>query len=271
MNDKQLTGNLAALGGNRRSFVKKLGIAGAVLGAVAESNVAKGQSTTSTGYTDFDIVNFALNLEYLEAEYYLRAGGELARTAPASAAEPDSFVYRPSDPTPSVGGPLLQGPGKQADNTALEARPDVLTYTSEPLAADTDLAGPVSARIFVRTGRAQADLFVRVCDVGPDGVSLNVVDGIRRLSPETVPGPDAEPGDDGVLAVEVELFPTAYRVRAGHRLRVQVSGGAFPRFARNLGNGEPFGSATTARQCQFEIFRDAAHPSLVRLPVLVRP
>lgn len=72
MNDKQLTGTLATLGGNRRSFVKKLGLAGAVLGAVAETNVAKGQST-STGYTDFDIVNFALNLEYLEAEFYTMA------------------------------------------------------------------------------------------------------------------------------------------------------------------------------------------------------
>ena len=165
------------------------------------------------------------------------------RLAPPGDA-PDTFVYDPADPTPSAGGPLLQPPGKQVDNQAIEARPDVLTYTSEPLAADVDLVGPVSARIFVRTGRRHADVFVRVCDVDDKGVSRNIVDGIRRLSPQTVPAADVAVGDDGVLAVDVELYPTGYRVLAGHRIRVQVSGGAFPRFARNFGTGEPFATAT---------------------------
>ena len=101
--------------------------------------------------------------------------------------------------------------------------------------ADQDLVGPVSARIFVRTSREHADLFVRVCDVDDKGVSRNIVDGIRRLSPQTVPAADVQAGGDGILAVDLELYPTAYRVRAGHRIRVQVSGGAFPRFARNFG------------------------------------
>ena len=66
----------------------------------------------------------------------------------------------------------------------------MLTFTSEPLPADQDLVGPVSARIFLRTGRQYADLFVRVCDVDGTGVSRNIVDGIRRLSPQTVPAAD---------------------------------------------------------------------------------
>jgi len=84
--------------------------------------------------------------------WYLRARGHLSREAEPGDAPPDMFVYNPADPTPSAGGPLLQPPGKQVDNRAIEARPDVLTYTTEPLAADVDLMGPVSARIFVRTG-----------------------------------------------------------------------------------------------------------------------
>jgi uncharacterized protein len=68
--------------------------------------------------------------------------------------------------------------------------------------------------------------------------------------------------------VDVELNPTAYRIPAGHRIRVQVSGGAFPRFARNLGTGEPFGSATRGRRCRFEIYGDSQHPAHVLLPVL---
>ncbi len=85
-----------------------------------------------------------------------------------------------------------------------------------------------------------------------------------------MPAPDVTVGDDGILAVDVELFPTAYRVRAGHRLRVQVSGGAFPRFARSLGTAEPFGSATKAERCSFEIHHDSRHPARVLLPVLPR-
>jgi putative CocE/NonD family hydrolase len=136
------------------------------------------------------------------------------------------------------------------------------------LPARQDLVGPVSARIFVRTGRRHADLFVRVCDVDDKGVSRNIVDGIRRLSPQTVPAADVQAGEDQVLAVEVELYPTAYRVQAGHRIRVQVSGGAFPRFARNFGTGQPFASATSAVRCWFEIQHDSRHPSCVLLPVL---
>jgi len=203
--------------------------------------------------------------------YYLRSSGRLALGPEPGDAPPGTFVYNPADPTPSAGGPLLQPPGKQVDNRAIEARPDVLTYTTDPLPARQDLVGPVSARIFVRTGRRHADLFVRVCDVDAQGVSRNIVDGIRRLSPQTVPARDVRIGGDQILEVEVELYPTAYRVQAGHRIRVQVSGGAFPRFARNFGTAEPFGTATTAVRCRFEIYHDSRHPACVMLPVLAAP
>ena len=203
--------------------------------------------------------------------YYLRCAGGLSEGRPPGAAAPSQFTYDPADPTPSVGGPLLQPPGKQVDNAEIESRPDVLTFTTEALRADVDLVGPVSARVFVRTSREHADVFVRVCDVDEAGISRNVVDGIRRLSPLTVPAADVEGDGNGILAVEVELYPTGYRMHAGHRIRVQVSGGAFPRFARNFGTGEPFGVAARAVRCRFEVFHDAEHPACVVLPVLSRP
>jgi uncharacterized protein len=161
---------------------------------------------------------------------------------------------------------MLSRPGKQADNGKVEARADVLTYTSQPLEADTDLIGPVTAKIFVRTELEHADLFVRLCDVDAQRVSKNIVDGIRRLTPQTVPAPDVRLGEDGVLAVDVQLYPTAYRVKAGNRLRLQVSGGAFPRYARNFGTAEPFAAAAEGKPCRFEVFADAVHPSSVTLP-----
>lgn len=202
--------------------------------------------------------------------YYLRPEGRLEPDPEGGDPRPSWFIYDPADPTPSVGGPLLQPPAKQVDNAEVEARTDVLTYTSEPLAGDQDIIGPVSARIHVRTELEHADLFVRVCDVDTSGVSRNVVDGIRRLSPQTVPAEDVQVGPDAILAVDVELFPTGYRMLAGHRLRVQVCGGAFPRYARNFGTGEPFGAASAGKRCRFEIFADARHPSAVVLPFCPR-
>jgi hypothetical protein len=70
------------------------------------------------------------------------------------------------------------------------------------------------------------------------------------------------------VAVDVELFPTAYRMLAGHRMRLQVSGGAFPRYARNHGTGEPFGAATAMHRCRFEVFADAVHQGHIVLPLV---
>jgi len=204
--------------------------------------------------------------DVVATSYYLRTAGRLAPEGEPGDPMPAWFVYDPAEPTPSAGGPLLQAPGKQVDNGSIESRSDVLTYTSTPFVADQDLVGPVSARIFARTETEYADVFVRLCDVDEKGVSRNIVDGIRRLSPDTVPAADVQAGPDGVLTVEVELYPTAYRVLAGHRLRLQVSGGAFPRYARNFGTGQPFGTGRSGQRCRFEIFADAQRPSCVVLP-----
>jgi putative CocE/NonD family hydrolase len=200
---------------------------------------------------------------------YLSAPGVLGESAPSGSSS-SRFTYDPSDPTPSVGGPLLTPPYKQVDNIVVERRDDLALFTGPPLAADLDVVGPVRARIHLRTEHPHADLFVRLCDVDERQVSRNVVDGIRRLERCTHPAEGVTVGPEGVLEVDVELAPTAYRFRAGHRLRLQVAGGAFPRYARNLGTGEPLGTGTTMRSNTFEVLHDAAHPSHVELSVLLR-
>lgn len=187
---------------------------------------------------------------------YLRAGHRLDWAEPAEPAAADSFVYDPADPTPSVGGPLLTGKTKQHDNRAIEARPDVLVYTGDPLATDLDLVGEVRASLPVWIEGGHGDVYVRLCDVGPDGVSRNVTDGIRRL----------RPGDGPV--VEVDMFPTGYRFRHGHRLRVQVAGGSFPRFDRNQGAGEHPADALLGKPRRQEVRHDPATPPHLLLPVL---
>jgi uncharacterized protein len=168
---------------------------------------------------------------------------------------PDEFTYDPADPTPSIGGPLLAGKNKQQDNREIEARPDVLVYTGEPLTTDLDVIGEPTASVYVQTDRACADVFVRLCDVDARGVSRNVTEGIVRLVEQA----------DG--SVEVALWPTAYRFRRGHRMRVQIAGGAFPRFSRNHGTGEPVASAIATQKCHVRGFHDINHPSFLTLPV----
>jgi putative CocE/NonD family hydrolase len=195
---------------------------------------------------------------YAPQRFHLQPGGGLSGEAPAES-PPDSYRYDPADPTPAAGGVRMtfgRGSGR-VDNTRLEARPDVLTYTTAPLDRDTEVIGDVSAEIWFRSSLPYADVFVRLCDVDPRGRSRNVCDGLTSLS-----------GADEISRADVRLWPTAHRFMRGHRIRVQVSSGAFPRYARNLGTGEPHDTAATLRVAGQSVYHDGAHPSAVILPAL---
>jgi uncharacterized protein len=195
--------------------------------------------------------------------WWLQPDGGLATELPP-ASTPSTFEYDPADPTPSAGGISLRpdhaGP---VDNRALEARDDVLTFTSGPLPDDHDVIGAVVAELFLSSSVEHFDVFVRLCDVDPEGRSTNVCDAIRRL----LPGDPAR-SPDGTLPVSVELWPTAYRFGAGHRLRLQVSGGAHPLFARNTCSGEPLATAATLVVAEHAVYHDPSRPSSL---VLSRP
>ena len=196
--------------------------------------------------------------------YYLHGGGRLAPEAPPGAVSPDHYRYDPAGPTPAVGGALLsmQGAGRQ-DNAPLEARDDVLVYSTPPLVRDLEVIGPVRLALFARSSLDHTDFFGRLCDVDPAGRSFNVCDGLFRLAPGR-----GERQPDGSLRIEVDLWATAHRFRQGHRLRLLVASGAHPRWSRNLGSGEPLGAGTTLAVAQQTIYHDAAHPSALILPVV---
>lgn len=101
------------------------------------------------------------------------------------------------------------------------------------------------------------DLHARLWDVTPGGRSINISDGIVRLT-------DAAP--DAPRPVEFALWPVAHAFRRGHRIRLQVSGGAHPRYGRNLGTTEPFATSTRLQASDRTVFHDARHPSAVWLP-----
>lgn len=197
-----------------------------------------------------------------ETRYFLHAAGQLALMTPADWTPPDTYRYNPADPTPAVGGPLMNRWGGPRDNRALEARPDVLCYTTAPLAFNLEVIGPVRLELYVRSSLDHTDFCGRLCDVYPDGRSINICDGLFRVEPGA-----GECQPDGTLRIEIDMWATAHRFRWGHRIRLQVSSGAHPRWSRNFGTREPIGTARRMVVAAQSIYHDQAHPSALVLPV----
>jgi putative CocE/NonD family hydrolase len=181
---------------------------------------------------------------------WLAGDGRLQESEPASgAAGADRYRYDPAEPTPSLGGPGLLARDPVRDNRWLETRSDVLTYTTAPLPAPLEAIGAVRVELWARASSPYFDLFARVCDVDASGASWNVCDALQRVDPDHF-----EPIDD-TWPVAFELWPTAHRFAAGNRIRLQVSSGAYPRYARNPGTGEDPATAASLRAVDVEILR----------------
>jgi hypothetical protein len=191
-----------------------------------------------------------------EQRWYLGPRGSLGTGEPDAEAPPVSFRYDPADPTPSPGGALLSLNAGVCDNRAVEQRPDVLVFSSEPLGAPVEIIGLVAAELSVTRDNPDADLFARLCDVDPSGRSRNVCDGIVRL---TADDPLSGP-------VRVSLLGAAHRFGPGHRIRLQVAGGAHPRFARNPGTGQVDAPPEDMLATHYDVSVAAGAPSVLLLP-----
>jgi uncharacterized protein len=169
-----------------------------------------------------------------QQRWLLGPGGVLGTHEPQAGNQPPQdgtqdaeFRYDPADPTPTVGGATMVPAAGTRDNKAVERRADVLVFTSAPLDQAVEFIGDVSVELSVTRDNQNADLFVRLCDVDPRGTSRNVGDGIIRLNDAPLAG-----------QVRISVSGVAHRFQRGHRIRLQVAGGAHPRFARNPGNGQ---------------------------------
>jgi len=198
---------------------------------------------------------------------YLGPSGALTIEPPPQNADPDRYVYDPADPTPTVGGSIVSAvlqPGS-VDVSSVQKRPDVLTYTTEPLDRDIDVAGPLRMILYASSSARDTDFVVRLSDVFPDDRALQIQNGILRARHrDRASGPQLlAPGR--VYRLEIDLWATANRFKAGHRLRIDISSADFPRFDRNTNRGGEPGDPIRAHQ---SIHHDAEHPSHVILPVL---
>lgn len=191
-------------------------------------------------------------------QWHLHADGSLSTAAPAVDAAPSEVVYDPADPVPTHGGTLILHPFERGpvDQARIEARPDVLLFTSEVLEEDLEVTGPLRVRLHVESSAPSADWVARLCDVGPDGRSLNLADGIFRI----------DSGADSCREIEIDLWATSNVFLAGHRIRVQITNSCFPRWDRNLNTGDQDNpNFTSALQ---RVHHDARWPSYIELPVV---
>ncbi len=196
------------------------------------------------------------------------AGGDGTLTEEPSAGDsPDYFVYDPAGPVPSLGGfsccfeevaPL--GP---RDQRPIEARRDVLVYTTEPL-DELLLAGPGYVDVWISTRAVSADYLVRLCVVEEEE-SINISEGIVSLSEEEI----AETGDNG-LQLRISLRNIAAKVRTGSRLRLHITGGSFPAFPINpqTGGTSPDGQPSPPAPASHTVYHDETRPSHLELTIL---
>lgn len=203
------------------------------------------------------------------ARFYLGPDGSLTSQAPQSPAEPDDYTYDPHDPPPTKGGSIVSWvyPPGSVDVSDVQARPDVLTYSTEPLTDDLDVVGPLRMVLYASSSAVDTDFVARLTDVFPDGRAIQLQAGALRARYRDVGAEPSflEPGR--VYRLEIDLWATANRFKAGHRLRVDISCADFPKFDRNTNRGGEPGDPIPARQ---RIYRDPERPSHLEVQVLPR-
>jgi uncharacterized protein len=194
-----------------------------------------------------------------DRRWYLTATKALTPDPAPTPLDTATFIHNPDDPVPTIGGHIEMSsafPPGPRDQRDIEARPDLLTFTSEVLDTEMEVTGRVRAVLHCKSSAPSTDWVVRLCDVHPDGLSINVCDGISRIT-------------DGAWEAcrrEVDLWSTSIVFLPGHRLRVHVASSSFPRWDRNLGT-VPQGIADR-RKAEQTIYLSAERPSFIEFSVV---
>lgn len=196
-----------------------------------------------------------------------RGGGGLSRHAPCD--EPsDRFSYDPGAPvTYWLHRSLWELAAELDDRRSLEARPDVLVYSSPALTTDLEVVGPVSATLYVSTSAPDTDFTAALVDVFPDGFAQLVQEGIVRLGSVDHESSSSQDGD-GVHELAVDLCATGHLFATGHAVRLEVSSSNFGRYDRNLNTGGAPGLAVRQVVARQTVYHDGRRPSCLTLPVV---
>jgi putative CocE/NonD family hydrolase len=193
--------------------------------------------------------------------------GTLSVTPPAG--EPsDSYTNDPEKPVPFITEPSFAQVGSAEDYRPVERRDDVLVYTSEPLAEDLKVCGPIKVELYASSSAKDTDFMGLLIDVWPEGYAQRLIDGMVRARYRD--GMDKasliEPGK--VYAYTLDLWNTCQTFKKGHRIRLQIASSAFPKYDRNPQTGDNLARANKLQKADQKIYHDKNHPSHIVLPVV---
>lgn len=212
---------------------------------------------------------------------YLRSGGKansmygdglLTFDAPVGKEPEDRYRYDPMNPVQTIGGGDCCNGGLVIagafDQRQIEARNDVLVYTSEPLKEPMEVTGFVNAVLNVSSSAKDTDFAVKLVDVAPDGTAWIIGDTILRARyRDSFTQPALmQPGQ--VYTLKPSPMTTSIQFGKGHRVRVEVTSSNFPKFARNLNTGGPNETEKTPVIADNALHHSSDAPSYIELPVV---
>lgn len=190
------------------------------------------------------------------AVFYAHPDRSLQTVPPSAESASIEFAYDPHDPVPTAGRIHARTPVKGPhDQRPVENRPDVILFTTPPLAEPLQIVGQISARLWASSNRTDTDFTAKLTDVYPDGRSMLLLDSIVKgryrntyLNEELL-----TPGQ--IYEFEIDLGYIAIALAPGHRLRLAVSSSNFDRFDINPNTGEPYGDHAVTRELMSKRFR----------------
>ncbi len=211
--------------------------------------------------------------------YYLHSDGQantrfgngvLSTTKPDSKQSADSYHYDPADPFPFITDPTSSQIGGPDDYALLQGRSDVLVYVTEPLLEDMEVTGPIIVELYASSSAPDTDFMAMLLDVWPNNFRQRLCDGmVRARFRNGMDRPSLiKPGQ--IYHYRIDCWNTAQLFRAGHRVCLQITSSAFPKYDRNQNIGVPLGVSAELAIAEQRIYHDAEHPSAVILPVIPR-
>ncbi|RZV70627.1 MAG: CocE/NonD family hydrolase, partial [Flavobacteriaceae bacterium] len=212
--------------------------------------------------------------------YYLNSNGKAnslfgdgkLSSVKAGSNNPDSFTYNPMSPVPSYGGNVCctgnAVRGGAFDQQQMEARNDILVYTTDVLKEGVEISGFIESTLYVSSDAKDTDFTIKLIDVYPDGKAYNLDETIQRARYRE--GYDKEVFMENGEVYKLELTPmsTSNYFEKGHRIRIEISSSNFPRFARNLNTGGNNYDEKDGVIAHNNIHHSSRYPSQIRLPII---
>ena len=226
-----------------------------------------------------------------ERRLYFGPGRRLSYDPPAKGTGYDEYVSDPANPVPYRPRPVPRTyPGPEwpewmvQDQRFVDYRPDVLSWETEPLAADLRVVGRLTAELFASTSGTDGDWVVKLIDIypedaPPDDTTKKIMGGYQLMIAgeifrgrfrESFERPKPIPANKPVKYV-ISLHTNDHVFLKGHRIMVQVQSTWFPLYDRNPQRFVPnifeAGEADYRKAVQ-RVYRDRQRPSAVVLPVM---